>query len=162
MSEPISPAVGRGVLHLFCKPTPMFDGEAVVAAATEHHAVLDELTRLQARGHAEVRRVPVTRDGVVVLSERAGSFEELEAWVLPVDPLDVEQSAAQLEAALDGEHVLMVDMAVTSDVVAEERKPLLKHGDPRELGGGPRFLPERDRAFLGQRALALLLHVLAQ
>ena len=32
MSEPISPAVGRGVLHLFCKPTPMFDGEAVVAA----------------------------------------------------------------------------------------------------------------------------------
>ena len=41
------------------------------------------------------------RDGVVVLSERAGSFEELEAWVLPVDPLDVEQSAAQLEAALE-------------------------------------------------------------
>ena len=41
------------------------------------------------------------RDGVVVLSERAGSFEELEPWVLPVDPLDVEQTAAQLEAALE-------------------------------------------------------------
>ena len=41
------------------------------------------------------------RDGVVVLSERAGSFEELEPWVLPIDPLDVEQTAAQLEAALE-------------------------------------------------------------
>ena len=41
------------------------------------------------------------RDGVVALSERAGSFEELEPWVLPVDPLDVEQTAAQLEAALE-------------------------------------------------------------
>jgi trehalose 6-phosphate synthase len=41
------------------------------------------------------------RDGVVVLSERAGSFEELEPWVLRVDPLDVEQTAAQLERALE-------------------------------------------------------------
>ena len=41
------------------------------------------------------------RDGVVVLSERAGSFEELAPWVLAVDPLDVEQTAAQLEAALE-------------------------------------------------------------
>ncbi|MCX6392177.1 MAG: trehalose-6-phosphate synthase, partial [Actinobacteria bacterium] len=41
------------------------------------------------------------RSGVVVLSENAGSFEELEQWVLPVDPLDVEQTAAQLERALE-------------------------------------------------------------
>jgi trehalose 6-phosphate synthase len=41
------------------------------------------------------------RDGVVVLSERAGSYEELEPWVLGIDPLDVEQTAAQLERALD-------------------------------------------------------------
>ena len=41
------------------------------------------------------------RDGVVVLSERAGSHEELAPWVLTVDPLDVEQTAAQLEAALE-------------------------------------------------------------
>lgn len=32
MAEPISPSVGWGVLHLFCKPTTRFDGEAVVAA----------------------------------------------------------------------------------------------------------------------------------
>jgi trehalose 6-phosphate synthase len=38
---------------------------------------------------------------VVVLSENAGSFEELEPWVLAVDPLDVEQTAAQLERALE-------------------------------------------------------------
>ncbi len=31
-SEPVSPSTGVGVLHLFCKPTPLFDGEAVVAA----------------------------------------------------------------------------------------------------------------------------------
>ncbi len=32
MAEPISPSVGWGVLHLFCKTTSRFDGEAVVAA----------------------------------------------------------------------------------------------------------------------------------
>lgn len=32
MSEPIRPTVGRGVLHLFCKPTPLIDVEAVIAA----------------------------------------------------------------------------------------------------------------------------------
>lgn len=32
MAEPISPSVGWGVLHLFCKTSPSFDGEAVVAA----------------------------------------------------------------------------------------------------------------------------------
>ncbi|MGZ4764008.1 MAG: chlorite dismutase family protein [Ilumatobacteraceae bacterium] len=31
-SEPVSPSTGVGVLHLFCKPTPLFDPEAVVAA----------------------------------------------------------------------------------------------------------------------------------
>ena len=32
MSEPVKPSIGRGMLHLFCKATPMFDGESVVAA----------------------------------------------------------------------------------------------------------------------------------
>jgi hydrogen peroxide-dependent heme synthase len=32
MSEPVTPSTGVGVLHLFCKPTPLFDAEAVVAA----------------------------------------------------------------------------------------------------------------------------------
>ena len=32
MSEPTTPSIGWGVLHLFCKPTPALDGEAVVSA----------------------------------------------------------------------------------------------------------------------------------
>ena len=32
MSEPMSPSVGLGVIHLFCKPTPQFDGQALVTA----------------------------------------------------------------------------------------------------------------------------------
>jgi trehalose 6-phosphate synthase len=40
------------------------------------------------------------RDGVLVLSREAGAFEELEGWVVPVDPLDVEGQAAALEQAL--------------------------------------------------------------
>ncbi len=44
MAEPISPSIGWGVLHLFCKTTPNFDGEAVVAAVkacqTDGHQVV--------------------------------------------------------------------------------------------------------------------------
>ena len=40
------------------------------------------------------------RDGVVVLSVNAGAYEELEDWVLPVEPLDVSATADALEAAL--------------------------------------------------------------
>lgn len=40
------------------------------------------------------------RDGVVVLSENAGAFEELRGNVVPVDPLDVEATADALEEAL--------------------------------------------------------------
>jgi chlorite dismutase len=32
MSEPMSPSVGLAVIHLFCKPFPDFDGEALVQA----------------------------------------------------------------------------------------------------------------------------------
>jgi hydrogen peroxide-dependent heme synthase len=32
MNEPVTPAVGWGVLHLFCKPTPRIDAEAFLAA----------------------------------------------------------------------------------------------------------------------------------
>ena len=41
----------------------------------------------------------VTQD--LARKHEAGSFEELEQWVLPVDPLDVEQTAAPLERALE-------------------------------------------------------------
>ena len=41
------------------------------------------------------------RDGVVVLSENAGAYEELREWVIGVDPFDVEAQAAALERALE-------------------------------------------------------------
>jgi trehalose 6-phosphate synthase len=41
-----------------------------------------------------------TRDGVVVLSVNAGAFEELGAWVVPVDPHDLDGHVAALEQAL--------------------------------------------------------------
>src|SRR4051794_23849717 len=44
MTEPLTPAAGWGVLHLFCKPTPLADAEAIVAAvkttAGEDHQVV--------------------------------------------------------------------------------------------------------------------------
>jgi trehalose 6-phosphate synthase len=62
-------------------------------------------------------------DGVIVLSERAGAYEELEPFVLGVDPLDVEATAAQLERAIELSHseraarsVAIKDFLVTHDV----------------------------------------------
>ncbi len=40
------------------------------------------------------------RDGVLVLSRRAGAYEELGEWALGVDPLDVDQQAEALERAI--------------------------------------------------------------
>jgi trehalose 6-phosphate synthase len=40
------------------------------------------------------------RDGVLVLSRQAGVFEELSDWVVPVDPLDVDDQADALERAV--------------------------------------------------------------
>ena len=41
------------------------------------------------------------RDGVLVLSRQAGAFDELGAFAVPVDPLDVEGQADALELALE-------------------------------------------------------------
>ena len=41
------------------------------------------------------------RAGAVALSVNAGAFEELQDWVVPVDPLDVEATATALEQALE-------------------------------------------------------------
>ena len=41
-----------------------------------------------------------TRSGVVVLSREAGAYDELSAWVLGIDPYDVDEQADALEQAL--------------------------------------------------------------
>jgi hydrogen peroxide-dependent heme synthase len=51
MSEPVSPSIGWGVLHLFCKPTPLFDGEAVVAAVKVAQAAEHQVVTASMLGH---------------------------------------------------------------------------------------------------------------
>jgi hydrogen peroxide-dependent heme synthase len=49
--EPVSPATGWGVLHLFCKPTPLFDGEAVIAAVKDIEAAGHQVVTVALLGH---------------------------------------------------------------------------------------------------------------
>ncbi len=51
MSEPVVPSTGWGVLHLFCKPTPLFDGEAVVAAVKSAEAAELQVVTVSMLGH---------------------------------------------------------------------------------------------------------------
>jgi hydrogen peroxide-dependent heme synthase len=51
MSDPVSPSTGVGVLHLFCKPTPLFDGEAVMAAAKAAEADGGQVVAVSMLGH---------------------------------------------------------------------------------------------------------------
>jgi peroxiredoxin len=51
VSEPVSPANGWGVLHLFCKPTPALDGEAVVAAVKGCESAGHQVVSASMLGH---------------------------------------------------------------------------------------------------------------
>ena len=68
-STPVIPATGQGVLHLFCKPTPLYDQEAFVAAIRDWETGdTDDETRRQAitvavLGHkCDVAVMAITRD----------------------------------------------------------------------------------------------------
>ena len=50
-SEPVSPSTGVGVLHLFCKPTPMFEAEAAVAAVKEAESAGCQVVTISMLGH---------------------------------------------------------------------------------------------------------------
>lgn len=51
MAEPISPSVGWGVLHLFCKTTPSFDPEGVVAAVKACRETGHQVVAVSVLGH---------------------------------------------------------------------------------------------------------------
>jgi peroxiredoxin len=51
VSEPVSPANGWGVLHLFCKPTPALDGEAGVAAVKGCESAGHQVVSASMLGH---------------------------------------------------------------------------------------------------------------
>ena len=50
-SEPVSPSTGVGVLHLFCKPTPLFDAEAIVAAVKSAEEAGCQVVTVAMLGH---------------------------------------------------------------------------------------------------------------
>ena len=60
------------------------------------------------------------RDGVLILSEYAGAFEELGAFALGVNPFDIEQQADALHEALT--------------MPADERESRAGHAAPRRRG----------------------------
>ena len=51
MSEAIKPSIGRGVVHLFCKPTPLLDGDAVVAAVRAAEGEGCQVVAVSTLGH---------------------------------------------------------------------------------------------------------------
>lgn len=51
VTEPLSPVVGWGVLHLFCKPTPLVDREAVEAAVGKAMADGHQVVTVAILGH---------------------------------------------------------------------------------------------------------------
>jgi hydrogen peroxide-dependent heme synthase len=51
MTEPISLSIGWGVLHLFCKPTPQLDREAVAAAVKEARDGEHQVVTVSLLGH---------------------------------------------------------------------------------------------------------------
>src|SRR3954467_10917061 len=51
MTEPLTPSTGWGVLHLFCKPTPLADAEAIVAAVKGAEADDHQVVTVSVLGH---------------------------------------------------------------------------------------------------------------
>lgn len=51
MSQPLTPLQGLGVLHLFCKATPLFDPDAVIAAVKEAEGAGTQVCTIAVLGH---------------------------------------------------------------------------------------------------------------
>ncbi len=77
------------------------DFEEAVAAYKQYDVLLVNAVRDGLNLVSKEGPLVNAQDGVVVLSENAGAFEELKPWVLGVDPFDVEAQADALESALE-------------------------------------------------------------
>jgi hydrogen peroxide-dependent heme synthase len=51
VTEPVSPTVGQGVLHLFCKLTPLSDAQQIVSAVKRAEADGDQVVPVGILGH---------------------------------------------------------------------------------------------------------------
>jgi chlorite dismutase len=73
MSEAICPSVGRGVLHLFCKPTPLFDGEALVSAVKASQEAGVQVVTVSVLGHkADVAVMAMHEDFTLLRALQSG------------------------------------------------------------------------------------------
>ena len=74
-----------------------------------------------------------TRDGVVVLSENAGAYEELGEWAVSIDPFDVDGQAEALEQALALPR-RRARRAARGDPRARARRTTWRRGSTRAAG----------------------------
>ena len=147
MSEPISPSVGRGVLHLFLKPTPMFDGEALIAAVKAAEANGVQVVTVATLGHkcdaaimalhADLRELRALQTGV----QRAG-----------LDVVDSYVSLTEVSEYTQGMPQAMLDARLYPEIPPKSHHlpawcfyPMSKK---RELGANWFSLPYEERSML--------------
>ncbi|HEY2302715.1 MAG TPA: chlorite dismutase family protein [Acidimicrobiales bacterium] len=119
MSEPLSPAVGWGVLHLFCKLRPGADAEAVEAAVKQARAEEQQVVMFSVLGH------------------------KADLGVMALGPDWVRQRA--LQSALQAAGLEVVDSYVSLTEVSEYAGGLPE--ELRNARLYPKLPPEGKRAF---------------
>jgi chlorite dismutase len=73
MADPLSPSIGWGVLHLFCKITPATDGQAVVSAVKATEAADHQVVAFSVLGHkADLGFLALGPDWVALRRLQAG------------------------------------------------------------------------------------------
>jgi hydrogen peroxide-dependent heme synthase len=119
LSDAVSPATGWGVLHLFCKPTPLADAEAVRAAV----------------------KAATSADHQVVTAAMLGHKADLCFMALGPDL----RQLRRLQSALQAAGLEVVDSYVSLTEVSEYAKEM--PAEMLEARLHPRLPPEGKRAF---------------
>jgi len=155
---PVTPSEGVGVLHLFCKPTAQFDGEAVIAAVKAAEAEGTQVVSVATLGHKcdaafmamhedwrELRSLQTALQRAGLGAERVEATDALGDGGLPgvlrvdvdaaVEPLGEDDTVGQgiAEANRQGEAALVVDrVVVLADEHAQSSRvaPTFPHSKP--------------------------------
>jgi chlorite dismutase len=117
--EPLTPSSGLAVVHLFCRPTPLADGQAVIEATTA-----------------------ATKNGAqVVVAEIIGHKADIAFMVLATDW----QTLRTFQTAVQRAGLEVVDSYVSLTEVSEYAKGMPEHMLQTRLY--PQLPPEGKRAF---------------